>query len=71
MKDGEIHVKRTAWRTTTIEQGTKTEASQGAKKANIPWCGWHGFRRGLATNLHTLDVNDLDIQRIMRPAMWS
>ena len=24
------------------------------------------FRRGLATNLHTLDVNDLDIQRIMR-----
>ena len=114
LKDGEIHVKRTAWRTTTIEQGTKTEASQGAvpilpllarhleahrngfvgdgfiftgpkmgrpldlhnlanrvirpalKKARIPWCGWHGFRRGLATNLHTLDVNDLDIQRIMR-----
>ena len=114
LKDGEIHVKRTAWRTTTIEQGTKTEASQGAvpilpllarhleahrndfagdgfifkgpklgrpldlhnlanrvirpalKKANIPWCGWHGFRRGLATNLHALDVNDLDIQRIMR-----
>jgi len=38
------------------------------KKANIPWCGWHGFRRGLATNLHTLGVKDMDIQRILRHA---
>jgi integrase len=35
---------------------------------NIPWCGWHGFRRGLATNLHTLGVEDTDIQRILRHA---
>jgi len=114
LKNNEIHVQRTAWRPTVIEQGTKTEASQGAvpilpllakhlgahrngfpsdgyifvgakmgrpldlhnlanrvvrpalKKKNIPWCGWHGFRRGLATNLHALGVDDLDIQRIMR-----
>jgi integrase len=36
------------------------------KDAGIPWCGWHGFRRGLATNLHALGVDDLDIMRIMR-----
>jgi integrase len=114
LQDGEIHVKRTAWRTTTIEQGGKTESSQGAvpilpmlakhleahrnghpsdsyifvgpklgrpldlknlatrvvmptlKEAGIPWCGWHGFRRGLASSLHALKVDDLDIQRILR-----
>jgi integrase len=33
---------------------------------NIPWCGWHGFRRGLASNLHALGVGDLDIMKIMR-----
>jgi integrase len=113
-KKGEIHVQRTAWRTTKIEEGAKTEASQGtvpilkvlrkhieahrngfpsngfvfvgpklgrpldlhnlanrvirpalaAKK--IQWCGWHGFRRGLASNLHALGVDDLDIMKIMR-----
>ena len=36
--------------------------------AKIPWCGWHGFRRGLATNLHTLGVSDTDVQRILRHA---
>jgi integrase len=36
------------------------------KKAGIPWCGWHGFRRSLATNLHELGVNDLTIQAILR-----
>ncbi len=30
------------------------------------WYGWHAFRRGLATNLHRLGVNDLTIQRILR-----
>jgi integrase len=34
--------------------------------ASVRWCGWHGFRRGLASNLHALDVPDLDIQKIMR-----
>lgn len=37
-------------------------------KKNIPWCGWHGFRRGLATNLHTLGVEDKDVQAILRHA---
>jgi hypothetical protein len=35
--------------------------------ASIPrWHGWHAFRRGLATNLHTLGVDDKTIQAILR-----
>ena len=30
------------------------------------WHGWHAFRRGLATNLHRLGVNDKAIQAILR-----
>ena len=30
------------------------------------WQGWHSFRRGLATNLHAIGVDDLTIQRILR-----
>jgi integrase len=45
----EIHVKRTAWRTTTIEQGTKTEASQGAVPV-LPLLARHleAHRKGFA-----------------------
>src|SRR3979411_919835 len=35
-------------------------------RAKIAWSGFHAFRRGLATNLHDLGVNDLTIQRILR-----
>jgi integrase len=30
------------------------------------WCGWHAFRRGLATTLNRLGVDDSVIQRILR-----
>jgi integrase len=30
------------------------------------WHGWHAFRRGLATNLHDLGVDDKTIQTILR-----
>ena len=30
------------------------------------WKGWHSFRRGLATNLHDLGVDDKTIQAILR-----
>jgi integrase len=36
------------------------------KKAGIEWHGWHGFRRGLASNLNRLGVDDSVIQRILR-----
>jgi integrase len=32
------------------------------------WKGWHAFRRGLATNLYTLDVQPKTIQAILRHA---
>ena len=35
------------------------------------WHGWHAFRRGLATNLHRLDVADKEIQTILRHAKLS
>jgi integrase len=36
------------------------------QRAKITWCGWHGFRRGLASNLNRLGVDDSIIQAIMR-----
>jgi len=37
------------------------------KSAKISyWSGWHGFRRGLASNLHRLGVQDKTIQGILR-----
>jgi integrase len=33
---------------------------------NAKWHGWHAFRRGLATNLHALGVDDKTIQAILR-----
>jgi integrase len=34
--------------------------------SKIEWHGWHAFRRGLATNLHALGVDDKTIQAILR-----
>jgi integrase len=36
------------------------------KRAGILWNGWHGFRRGLASNLNRLGEDDFVIQRILR-----
>ena len=36
------------------------------EKTGIVWHGWHAFRRGLATNLHRLGVQDKVIQAILR-----
>lgn len=36
------------------------------KKASIEWLGYHAFRRGLATNLRALGVDDLTISEILR-----
>jgi integrase len=35
-------------------------------KRGIGWVGWHGFRRGLASNLNRLGVDDSIIQSILR-----
>ncbi|HYY72889.1 MAG TPA: tyrosine-type recombinase/integrase [Candidatus Bathyarchaeia archaeon] len=36
--------------------------------AGLPWYGWHGFRRGIASNLYELGANDKIVQRILRHA---
>jgi integrase len=34
--------------------------------AGVTWTGWHAFRRGLASNLNRLGVDDSIIQGILR-----
>jgi integrase len=36
------------------------------EKKEIKWLGYHAFRRGLATNLRALGVDDLTIMEILR-----
>lgn len=38
----------------------------GTATANLYPDGWHAYRRGLASNLKTLGVDDTVIQRILR-----
>lgn len=40
--------------------------SPALEKAEIAWYGYHAFRRGLATNLRSLGVDDLTIKDILR-----
>ena len=34
----------------------------------LPWFSWHGFRRGIASNLYQLGANEKIVQRILRHA---
>lgn len=36
------------------------------KAIRLEWYGWHGFRRGIASNLYELGANDKVVQRILR-----
>jgi integrase len=42
------------------------EMKDALRRAGILWHGWQGFRRGLASNLNRLGVDDSVIQRILR-----
>ncbi len=45
----------------------KPEAHVFERDKSLPlWHGWHAFRRGLATNLHTLGIDGKTIQSILR-----
>ena len=44
----------------------RTRMKDVLAKSGIRWKGWHGFRRGLASNLNQLGVDDSVIQGIMR-----
>ena len=111
----EAGLLKAAWRTTDVQEQTKTEASSAPvpvipqlakyleahrnefsaefifsgpkmgrpldlhnlanrtirpalKAAGIPWCGWHGFRRGLSTTLYELGTDARTRQAILRHA---
>jgi integrase len=34
----------------------------------LPWYGWHGFRRGIASSLYALGADDKVVQRVLRHA---
>jgi len=36
------------------------------KAIDLPWYGWHAFRRGLASNLYAMGAPDKVVQRILR-----
>ena len=44
----------------------RTTMKEVLEKAKVKWHGWHGFRRGLATNLHELGIEDITIAAILR-----
>src|SRR6266852_2658982 len=49
------------------EDEHKPEGHIFQRNESLPhWHGWHAFRRGLATNLHDLGVDDKTIQAILR-----
>jgi len=35
---------------------------------NMDWYGWHGFRRGIASNLYELGADEKVVQRVRRLA---
>jgi integrase len=47
---------------------TRFKIAPTLKAKKIPWSGWHGFRRGLASTLYGLGVQDKVIQQILRHA---
>jgi integrase len=50
-----------------LAHGRKPEGHDFERDKTMPrWHGWHAFRRGLATNLHGLGVDDKTIQAILR-----
>jgi integrase len=53
--------------TAKAEHITGTLDHEYRRDVRLPeWRGWHAFRRGLATNLHDLGVDDKTIQAILR-----
>jgi integrase len=46
----------------------RREIKPSLSRARLQWRGWHGFRRGLASNLYRLGVPDMVIQRVLRHA---
>ena len=39
---------------------------RAVETVGLPWYWWHGFRRGIASNLYELGANDKIVRRILR-----
>jgi len=44
----------------------RCQMKEPLQKAGIEWEGWHGFRRGLATNLERIGVRDAIAAMVLR-----
>ena len=55
-----------SWR--VAHPNTRPSQTCIARPCTTPWYGWHGFRRGIASNLHELGANDKIVQRVLRHA---
>ena len=40
----------------------------GVEAIGLPWYGWHGFRRGIASNPYAVGASEKVVQRILRHA---
>jgi integrase len=49
-----------------LDNEARREIRPRLYKAGIRWVGYHGFRRALATLLHSQGIPDKEIQRVMR-----
>jgi integrase len=49
-----------------LENEVRRVIKPALTKAGLSWHGWHGFRRGVGTNLNRLGVDDSVIQSILR-----
>jgi integrase len=62
-----LHSTGLSARSLKQEEEHKPEGHEFKRDDSLPhWHGWHAFRRGLATNLHGLGVDDKTIQAILR-----
>ena|SRR5215472_10376190 len=51
-----------------MDKLAKSVVRPAVEAVGLPWYGWHGFRRGIASNLYELGANDKIVQRILRHA---
>jgi hypothetical protein len=49
-----------------LENVLRRDVKPVLAKEKLEWYGWHAFRRGVATNLHALGVDDKTISNILR-----
>jgi integrase len=50
----------------SLDNLARRDIRPALKGTGVEWYGWHAFRRGLATTLHQLGVDDKTIQAILR-----